>query len=46
MITSIVSILIIAVLFTVFGLLRPRVGCHGNCDQCGSCDATKEKHHV
>jgi hypothetical protein len=39
MIESALGIVIMAVLFTAFGLVRHKPGCSGNCAGCsGSCD--------
>jgi hypothetical protein len=47
MITPVVSIVILAILFAVFGLLKPRAGCGSECDQCThGCDFNKDGPHV
>lgn len=44
MITPVVSIVILAVLFAVFGLLKPKAGCGAECDHCThSCDLDKDE---
>jgi hypothetical protein len=40
------TILTVAVLFVLFGFLRPRTGCGGNCGMCAkSCESSAESHH-
>jgi hypothetical protein len=49
MITTLISIAAFALLFALFGLLRPRAGCGGNCAACGGkrCPLTKAgENHV
>jgi bacterioferritin-associated ferredoxin len=41
------GILSAAVLFMLFGLLRPRAGCGGNCGMCrNACDEEQGKHRA
>ena len=48
MTTTLLSIGAVALLFALFGLLRPRAGCGGNCAACGggACrrDAREDEH--
>jgi hypothetical protein len=45
--TSALSILFLALLFGVYGLLRPRGGCGGNCGACARACHTNPGHdHV
>ena len=48
MITTLLSILAFAVLFALYGLLRPKGGCTGNCGACRgeSCTLSESKTHV
>jgi hypothetical protein len=39
------TIALVAVLFAVFGFLRPRAGCGGNCGMCAKSCGSSEPHH-
>jgi hypothetical protein len=49
MITTVAAIVAFALLFALFGALRPRAGCGGHCKGCAgtSCSLSKSSHdHV
>jgi hypothetical protein len=39
------AIFTVAVLFAIFGFLRPRAGCGGNCGMCAKSCGSSESHH-
>ena len=45
--SAVVGVLAVALLFALFGLLRPRRGCDGQCDSCvgtGTCTYVESEH--
>lgn len=44
--STLIAILIVVALFVVFGVLKPKVGCSGDCGACGknTCSTSKANH--